>query len=245
MNHMKIGAESTFSWKTRLLLGLGLPALTAFFLYLQHITHNEFLLHMAAIPMEILLGAILVERYLARKEKEGKRRQLMFLKSYLFRSRMRNLFISNFEALEKPKVTMEMVKEASLEELVSLRAEADSLEYRSREALEPVIMEYVKCHDVFHGFMDWAIVNHFENIFHDMIHLLHFIQDVELFKKHNPDRAFIDEAAGNPQLMEKVEDILRTGIFSFLDYAIELKKNQPEVFEELINDYEFSAQMKA
>jgi len=241
---MKAGTESTFSWTTRLVLGVGLPALSALFLYLEHVTHNEFLLHLAAIPMEILLGAILVEQYLARKERQGKSRQLMFLKSYLFRSSMRNLFISNFEALAKPRITMGMIKKSSLEELIALRAEAESLQYRTTEALEPVIMEYVKCHDVFHGFMDWAIVNHFESIFHDMIHLLHFIQDVELFKKHNPDKLFMEKAARNPQLMARVEKNLCNGIFSFLDYAIELKRNQPEVFEELLNDYEFSAQMK-
>jgi hypothetical protein len=241
---MKSKDESDFSWSSRVVLGFGLPALAGFFLYLEHLTHQEFLLHLAAIPMEILLGAIVVERYLARKERERKRRQLMYIKSYLFRSRMRNLFLSNFQALERPKITMSMIRNSSPEELRKLRDGASRMEYRSPEALEPVIMEYVNAHGVFHDFMDWAITNHFEDIFHDMIRLLHFIQDVELFKKHNPDRPFIEEAVRKPELMAKVERVLRDGIYSFLDYVIEIREGQPEVFEELINDYEFSSQMK-
>jgi len=241
---MKSGADSNFPLSTRIILGVGLPALSMFFLYLEHVTHIEFLLHVAAIPMEILLGAILVESYLARKERRSKLRQLMFIKSYLFRSRMRNLFISNFGALAEPRITMEMIKNSSLGEIKALRARVNDMQYHSPEAMEPVVMEYVNSHDVFHEFMDWAIANNFEEIFHDMIHLLHFIQDVKLFKKHNPDRPFIGEAVAKPQLMTKVEGILKTGIFSFLDYMAEVKENQPEVFEELINDYEFSAQMK-
>jgi hypothetical protein len=232
---MKSGSDSEFPWSAKIILGVGLPALTAFFLYLEHVTHIEFLLHAAAIPMEILLGAILVERYLARKERQGKLRQLMFIKSYLFRSRMRNLFISNFAALAEPRITMEMIKNASLAELRALREKVGTMPYSSPEAMEPVVIEYVSSHDVFHEFMDWAIANNFEEIFHDMIHLLHFIQDVKLFKKHNMDK---------PQLMAKVEGILKKGLFSFLDYMVEVKESQPEVYEELINDYEFSAQMK-
>lgn len=241
---MQSVSESEFPWSTRIILGVGLPALTAFFLYLEHLTHIEFLLHVAAIPMEILLGAILVERYLARKERQGKLRQLMFIKSYLFRSRMRNLFISNFAALAEPRITMAMIKKSSLAELRALRAKAGGMSYISPEAMDPVVMEYVSSHDVFHEFMDWAIANNFEEIFHDMIHLLHFIQDVKLFKKHNPGKTFMSEAAEKPLLMAKVDGILKTGLFGFLDYMAEVKESQPEVFEELINDYEFSAQMK-
>ena len=241
---MKPVAESELSWSVRIVLGIGLPALSALFLYLEHVTHFEFLLHMAAIPMEILFGAILVERYLAGKERAGKRRQLMFIKSYLFRSRMRNLFISNFDALEEPRITMGMIRKATLEELREIRAGVSGMRYRSPEDLEPVVMEYVNSHAVFQDFMDWGIANNFEKVFHDMISLLHFIQDVKLFKMHNPDRPFMEEAARKPDLMARVEEVLRTGISSFLDYMIEVKKSQPEVFEEIINDYEFSSQMK-
>ena len=99
-----------------LLVATGLPALSAFLLWLEHVTHFEFLLHLAAIPLEILLGAFLVERWLARKEKEGKRRQLLYLKSYLFRSEMRQVFLSNFEALAEPAISIAEIRAATLPE---------------------------------------------------------------------------------------------------------------------------------
>src|SRR5512139_1291557 len=117
---------------------LGLPALSALFLWLEHATHVEFLLHLAAIPLEILAGAFLVERWLARNEKEGKRRQLMYLKSYLFRSEMRNVFISNFSALARPAISLEWIRDAPLEELVRARDGITTLEYSSPAAVEEV-----------------------------------------------------------------------------------------------------------
>jgi hypothetical protein len=222
------------------LLVLVLLALSAIFLYLEHLTHQEFLFHLAAIPLEILLGAILVERYLVRTEKTKRARQLMFIKSCLFRSDMRNVFLTNFTALEEPKISMSSIRKASLPELEKLRKCAESLEYRSPEAMDLVIMEYVSAYPVFHRFMEWSLENDFEHIFEDMIFIMHFIQDVQLYKRLNPSYLFILYAKNNPAVMAKVNKVLGDGIVKFLDYAIELKKKQPNVFEQLLSDYEIS-----
>lgn len=92
--------------------------------------------------------------------------------------------------------------------------------------------------------MEWAISNDFEIIFHDMIFLLHFIQDVKLYKRHNPEKLFIREAERQPKMMERVQRVLKDGVCKFLDYAIELKEKQPEVFDELLTEYQLSSQMK-
>jgi len=203
--------------------------------------HFEFLLHVAAIPLEILMGAIVVERFLARKAKEAKLYQLMYIKSYIFRTEMRNVFISNFEALAYPEISMIQMRKSSLEELKKMRKSVDKLRYRSLEELEPVIMEYVRANQAFRGFMEWALANEMENIFADMIYILHFIQDVKLFKEHNPDKLFVMEAEKQPQLKEKMDKVLKDGICKFLDYAIELKEKQSQVFEELLTDYHTSS----
>jgi hypothetical protein len=227
-----------------LLMVLGLPALSGFFLWLEHATHVEFLLHVAAIPLEILVGAFLVERWLARKEKEGKRRQLMYLKSYLFRSEMRNVFISNFAGLARPAISLAWIREATLEQLTAARDGIAAPEYRSDEHLELIVAEYVRARRVFQTFMEWAVTNDFEPIFHDMIYILHFIQDVQLFQEQNPGRSFVAEARLHPRLFAKVEKILRDGVVKFLDYAIELRQKEPEVFEELLDDYLISSKMR-
>ena len=227
-----------------LLMTLVLPALSGFFLWLEHRTHIEFLLHLAAIPLEILVGAFLVERWLAHEEKEIKRRQLMYLKSYLFRSEMRNVFISNFSALAHPAITLEWIRDASLEDLVRARDGISTLAYHSPAAMEEVLVEYVHARHVFHTFMEWAVAHDFEPIFHDMIYILHFIQDFQLYKKQSPERLFMEDAQAHPRMRAKVEKILRDGVVKFLDYAIELRQKEPEVLEELLDDYLLSSGMR-
>ena len=229
-------------------LYVSLIAASAFFLYIEHVTHIEFMLHAAAIPIEILLGALIVKKYMERKEKTEKLELLMnikmYVKSYLFRAEMRNLFITNIEALKYPLITMSKIKNASLEELRQMRKDANHIEYVSLEAMEPTIMEYVKVYHVFYDFMERAITYNFEAIFQDMVYILHFIQDVKLFKQNNPDKFFIHEAEKKPLLMEKTRKVLGDGIQKFLEYMIELKEKKPDVFYEIMSDYELSSQIK-
>lgn len=168
----------------------------------------------------------------------------MFIKSYLFRSEMLNLFLANFNAVKFPSPTMSRIKNATLEELKQMQKEAGTIEYQSLEAMEAVIMEYIKAEQVWHSFMERAITYNFEEIFHDMIFILNFIYDVKLFKNKNPDKLFIYEAEKRAALMEKVKKVLGAGIQKFLDYAIELKEKQPNMFYELISDYELSCQIR-
>ncbi|MGR9044776.1 MAG: hypothetical protein ACU83N_05730 [Gammaproteobacteria bacterium] len=221
------------------LVALCLPLVSVFFLYLESITHYEFLLHVAAIPLEVLVGAVLVERYLARRERGRRARQLMFIKSCLFRSELRSLYLTNFQALEYPDIGMEDIKTASSEELAIWLTRVDKARYRSPEAMEAVIMEYVKAYQAFYGFLEWAIANDFEMIFHDMIMLMHFIHDAKLFKRLNPNKMFISKAEEDDELMARVESVLTGGIKSFLKFSIELKENRPDVFRTLIEDYQY------
>ena len=73
---------------------------------------------------------------------------------------------------------------------------------------------------------------------------MHFISDVKLFKEINPEKLFIHEAAKNEALMQKVLKIVGDGIRKYLEYAIELKEKQPELFDQVIADYELSTQMR-
>lgn len=222
-------------------LYISLITASSLFLYVFYATHIEFMLHVAAIPLEILLGALLIERLLERKEKAEKFNQLMYIKSYLYRSEMRNLFITNFSSLKFPVITMSKIKNASLEELRHMRGDADHLEYFSLDAMELVIREYVSAYHVFRDFMDRASTYGMDTLFQDMIYILHFIQDVKLFKQANPDKPFIYEAQNHPFLMEKVRKVLGDGIQKFLDYMIELKEKKPDLFYDLLTDYELSS----
>jgi hypothetical protein len=214
------------------------------FLVLEETTHIEFFLHLAAIPLEVLLAVFIIEKILERQTTRAKRRQLMFIKSLLFRSEMRGLFLANFQALKSPALTMSKIHGASLEELRRMRREADRIEYKSPRAMEPVIMEYVKARGVWLNFLERAITYDFEEIFNDMVNILHFISDVTAFKEANPKKLFILEARKKKPVLEKVRKVLWDGVQRFLDYAIELKEKQPALFEEMMEDYESSALLR-
>jgi len=94
------------------------------------------------------VAVFIVEKMLEHRETKEKRRQLMFIKSHMFRSDTRSLFIANFRGLKRPAITMARIKDASLEDLRAMRREADYLEYSSPEGMEGIIREYVKAQPV-------------------------------------------------------------------------------------------------
>jgi len=223
---------------------LALVATSGLFILLEGWTKWEFFWHLAAIPLEILIAVFIVEQLLEHREVRAKREQLMYIKSFMFRSQMRDLFIANFAALKSPAITMNSIRRASLAELREMRGQAGDIEYRSLEALEPVIDEYVKAEPVWHSFKERAITYNFENIFLDMMAILHFIYDVRSFKAKHPQKMFIHEAAKKEEAMKKVWKIVTDGIRLFLDYAIELKDKQPAIFDEMMADYELSIRLR-
>jgi len=161
----------------------------------------------------------------------------MFIKSHLFRAEMKSLFIRNFNALKYPALTMSKIRYASLAELKRMRQEAERIEYQSIEAMEPVIMEYVKAKHVWQQFLTQAIHYNFEDIIVDMIYILNFVQDVLLVKEARPGELFVRVAEQRDPLTKKTHKVLIDGIKKFPDYAIELKEKDPNMFEELLDDY--------
>jgi len=232
------------SVKKNLVYYIGLLLIAAVFLLIHHETHNEFTLHLAAIPIEVLVAVFIVERILEDRENREKRTQLRLIKSYMFRSHMRELFLANFGALSSPAVSMSDIRQASLEELRAFRHSAAKPEYRSLEAMEPVIKEYVKAAPVWTDFLERAIHYNFEDIVETMIYILHFIQDVEFFQAERPGELFIHAAKDNPRLMSKVDTVLGDGIRKFLDYAVELKQKDPRMFDEVMESYGFSSRFR-
>jgi len=209
------------------------------FLILEKVTHEVFLHHLAAIPLEIILGVFIVESLLKKKERQVRRKQLRYIKSHIFRSELRSLFVMNFQALKKPAISLFHLRQATLEQLREMRAEAERVEYQSLEEMEPLIMEYVKTQHVWQLFMEKAMDFHFENIVEDMIYIIHFIHDVRVFKDTHPDRLFVKEVQHQPAMMKKIHRVLGDGIRKFLDYAIELKEAAPDMLEEILNDYQY------
>lgn len=222
-----------------------LAVVSALFLWLHYQTHIEFMLHLSAIPLEAFVVVFVVEKILDNRAINERRKQLMFVKSCMFRDQMRDLFISNIQNVEYPDLTLSKLKTSDLNGLRQLRNDAARVEYKSMDKMENIIMEYVKAEPVWQRFLEIAINYNFEGIIRDMTDIQHFIQDVRLFKRSNPDKLYIHQAINNKQMIDKVNVILGDGIRKFLDYLIELKEKQPELFYTIISDYEASSEKSA
>ena len=222
---------------------IALACASAVLLWIYYQTDVVFMLHLSAIPLEALVVVFIIQKILQNRENEDRRRQLMYIKSCMFRAQMRDLFMSNISNLKYPSLTMSTIRHSKLHELRKMRKEADKVEYKSLESMEHIITEYVNAEHVWYIFLQLAVSFNFNEIIRDMINVQHFIQDVKIFKRTNPDQLFIYDAQKKEHLMKKVQAILGDGIRKFLDYLIELKEKQPEMFHVIVSDYEASDEM--
>jgi hypothetical protein len=62
---------------------LGFVAASALFLVVEHFTHIEFFLHVAAIPLEVLVAVFIVEKMLERREAERNERLMTKVRKVL------------------------------------------------------------------------------------------------------------------------------------------------------------------
>jgi len=228
--------------KGYLLFYVILIAASVAFLLLERLTGNEFMFHLAAIPMEVLIAVLVVERILLSRDKSEKRRQLIAMSLTLFSSETSELLTASFQAIKSPRLSLSRIKSASLDELKKMSEDANMIEYESPELMEAVAMEYVKTQRIWQMSMDRALEYDIEEAYQNMITVLGFINHVDVFKRDNPDKLFIPEVMGNEQLMAKVKEVLGFAVRKFLDYAIELKRKQPDVLDQLISDLELYTQ---
>jgi len=226
--------------KDKLWIILVLLLLAGIFFTLDYIFHHHFFLHLAAIPLEIILAVVLVEHFMSLKNEANRKHQLFLIKSYLFRSEMKNLFICNITSLQCPEITISGIRGMTLKELKDFRNNIGDLTYKSHLHLDKVIQEYVKARNVFQFFLNWAIEHKMDYIFKDMIYILHFIQDVILYNEQNPGKLFIQEVKTKSALIENASRVVREGVERFLDYIIELKQGNPTILDNLLSDYEIS-----
>jgi hypothetical protein len=244
--------RETMSYKKNIRVYIILIAVWLVLILLQYFAHKylpgNYVTYavdsLAPIPIIVLVVVFLVGMFMENREQKRRRQQLVFLKSCMFRLEMRNLYVTNFLALKSPALSFTGIKSASLDELKSMLEQSHTVEYKSLEAMEPVIMEYVDAQDVWRGFMEIAIQNGFEEIFQDMLFIVHFISDVITFKELNPDKLYVHQAANDEAAMKNVMKVLGDGVRKYLQYAIELKETQPELFKQVVGDYELLAQSR-
>ena len=200
---------------------------------------------LAPIPAIVLVVVFLMGLLMENREQKSSKQQLLFIKSLMFRLDLRDLYIADFSALKSPAISFSMIKTATLAEMKEMRQAANTVEYRSLEAMETVVQEYVDAQEVWRSFMNIARENGFADIFQDMLYIMHFVGDVITFREINANKLFINEAAGDEVLMQKTMKVLGDGIRKYLEYVIELKEKQPELFDQVVTDYESLARARS
>ena len=229
--------------KHYILLCVILGSISGFFLYMEHVTHNEFLFHLAAIPIEILAAVMIIEQLWALGDRSKKQRRLSYMLWVLYNLEMGSLLAASFKAVESPSLSMSRIKSASLEELKKLRGDASTIRYKSIELVEVATKEYVKTQHIWKAYLDRAVEYDLEKVYQNMMHVLYFVDYVEVFKRNNPDRLFVDEIRDDKRVMAKAEEVLGVGIRIFLDMAIALRKKKTDAFHQFISNLEQAAQI--
>ena len=229
--------------KHYILLCVILGSISGFFLYMEHVTHNEFMFHLAAVPIEILAAVMIIEQLWALGERSKKQKRLSYMLWVRYNLEMGSLLAASFKAVESPSLSMSRIKSASMEELKKLRDDASTIRYKSIELVEAAAKEYVETQHIWKAYLDRAIEYDLEKAYQNMMHVLYFIDYIEVFERNNPDRLFIDEIRGNKGVLAEAEEILGSGIRIFLDMAIELRKKKTDAFYQVISNLEQAAQI--
>ncbi|MBE9478066.1 MAG: hypothetical protein IMY81_02350 [Chloroflexi bacterium] len=197
--------------------------------------------HLAAIPIEILAAVMIIEQLWALGDRSKKQRRLSYMLWVRYNLEMGSLLAASFKAVESPSLSMSRIKSASIKELKKLRDDAGTIRYKSIELVEAAAKEYVKTQHIWKAYLDRAVEYDLEKVYQNMMYVLYFIDYIEVFKKNNPDRLFVDEIRDNKGVLVKAEEILGSGIRIFLDMAIELRKKKTDAFYRFISNLEQAA----
>jgi hypothetical protein len=201
------------------------------------------MLHLAAIPIEILAAVMIIEQLWALGDRSKKQRRLSYMLWVRYNLEMGSLLAASFKAVESPSLSMSRIKSASIEELKKLRDDAGTIRYKSIELVEAAAKEYVKTQHIWKEYLGCAIEYDLDEVYESMMYVLYFIDYIEVFKRNNPDRLFVDEIRDNKRVLAKAEEILGSGIRIFLDMAIELRKKKTDAFYQVISNLEQAAQI--
>lgn len=204
--------------------------------------HSEsFSAHFLAVALELFLVFVLVELIWNRHEhSREKEEQVRSVTIYMFHTRMRKLFITNFMALRSNKIVSDLFEKKKLSTIPHL----DDICYQTQTAKAAVVYEYVKAEDVWQKFLDLGIKLSIERMVNDMTLILQLVEEVkELLHSDSITNVSPEMFATrltqdqNSDLIDRFEPSMKDGIVKFFEYAKELRDSNEELFNNLIEFY--------
>ena len=213
-------------------------------LVIYEIYHIEFMLHLAAIPFEILIAVFIVDKLLRKRESSEKRSRTISVAITLFGAEMGRFYDACFHAIKSPLITLSAIANSSIEELKQIRIASDTIEYGSPEEMELAIKECVNIEHIWRSLLESAVAYDIEDMYLNEINVLNFIHDVKVYREGHPDMPFIHFAQQDSLVMSRVKQLLRLATQKFLDYACELKESHPDMLSHFISELDSSSRIR-
>ena len=217
---------------------------SATFLVIYEIYHIEFMLHLAAIPFEILIAVFIIDVLLRKREIMDKRRRTIAVAITLFGSEMGRFDDACFHAIRSPLITLSTIANSSIEELKQIRIASDTIEYGSPEEMELAIKECVNIEHIWRSLLESAVAYDIEEMYLNTLNILNFIHDVKVYREGHPDMPFIHFAQQDERILKRVKEVIKLDVQKFLNYAIELKENHPDMLSQFLSELDTSHQIR-
>ena len=210
-----------------------LIAATALILIVYYETEHEFLLHLAAIPIEILVATFIVERLLRAHEEQRSRRRIMAEAATAFHSQIETVVQVGIRTAQPPDARVPKLETLSVEELKRLRARAGPVKFTSAEEVDAAVNELVDAEDLWLSIMSQAIEHDIDETFVNMMRLLDFVHHVKAFRRAHPGEDFGRHALGDEAATKRMEDAGGSAVVRYLDLLIEFKEKEPDMLQKL------------
>lgn len=206
--------------------------------------HIEFMLHLAAIPFEIIIGVFIIDMLLRKREIVDKKRRTIAVAITLFGSEMGRFDDACFHAIRSPLITLSTIANSSIEELKQIRIASNAIEYGSPEEMELAIKECVNIEHVWRSLLESAVTYDIEEMYLNTLNILNFIHDVKVYRESHPDMPFIHFAQQDERTLKRVKEVIKLDVQKFLNYAIELKQNHPDMLSQFLSELDTSTQIR-
>lgn len=212
---------------------IALVAAAIIFLIVFAVTEIDFMMHLAAIPLEILLATFVVDQVLRLQERQTRRRRLLGEAAGVFHSQIQAVIAAGIRAAHPPDATLPKLESLGAEELRQLRASATTVTYLSAEEMEAAIDELVDAEPTWESMLAQAIEYDVDETYVSMMRVLDFVRHVKAFRQSHPHQSFAEFALSDDAAMERVRRVSKLAAHRYLDLLIDFRQHDPDMFRAL------------
>lgn len=214
-------------------LHFSLLGLTVVFLLVHSFYfHWDFLLHLAAISLEVLVGVLIVGQILRRQKDEERERRILKTRELLVRTDLADVIFHSIRILKKPCLGLEDLENASQEKirehlLEISQGKLECIQVQSGEkAMEHFVDSFIEAESALQRELTNA-ENFKSKSFDQLVGLLHTIHTVKLARQRYTKAKFKEYYGSNTAHFDALRHGIQTVLEIFLEYLAETKRFSP------------------